>query len=187
MSSLKAIREARRRDTKYEVNVKTNTVIATLKADQSRKYTKLAQKLEQIADMQRQIDELKAETKAEAKELIAGLFDAEDAVNTRVVETVSFIFTLSKDPKPTNVVAHAKVLAELETKLTPSLLKALAAIKEKYTTTIQKEPSLRVAAKESVVESWTKTLKDKIASFVESIRSWATKYDAALAALKSRV
>jgi len=157
-------------------------VVATLKSYNSQSYTKLAQKVERIEALEEEIKALKLQVKSEAKEHVHSLFEAEDTVRTRVVDTISFIITLSKDPKPTETVQYAKVIAELEKHLTPELIVLLENLKAQFKTVTQKEPSLKIAKKD-LKESANAFVRytDKFNNFVDK---WAVRYDDKLDTLK---
>lgn len=162
-------------------------VVATLKSYNSQSYTKLAQKIQRIETLEEEVKLLKAQVKTAAREDIADLFGADDIVSTRVVETVSFILTLSKNPKETETIKYASVIAELTKSLTPDLIVALDALKAKYTTFTQKEPSLKLQARESLGEGVWDQVKGVLALFKQAITSWASKFDSKLASLKAQV
>lgn len=125
-----------------ETSGKLEKVIATLKAKDSERYTKLALKMSRVEKLAKEIDEIKAEIKQETREYVIDLFDADDATKTRVIETASVVLTLTKDPKKTESPQYAKILGELENHLTPDLLKMLQELKRQYVTVVQKQPSL---------------------------------------------
>ena len=166
----------------------TSKVVAQLNSYNSQSYTKLAQKMLKIQALEDEVTLLKEDVKQAAREDIAALFSADDVVSTRVVETVSFILTLTKDPKATETVKYASVLTELEKQLTPDLIKALEALKKQYTTVTQKAPALSIKAidaTESIQEGVWDSIKGVLARFAAAIANWGTKYDAKLAALKA--
>lgn len=167
-------------------------VVATLNGYQSGKYTKMGRNLLRISRINEKIEKLKEQIKQETRESIAELFHAEDAARTRVIDTVGFIFTMTKDPEPSNTVKYAKVLEELEQHLTPELVTVMEAIKAKYTTTVHKEPALiKVKDKKEVAEEgidlsegvWDQ-LKAFVGKFAQKIMSWASSYDRRLDKLK---
>lgn len=162
----------------------TNTdgkVTAQLASHISGKYTKLMQNMDQIATLSAQLEELKEQVKQQRREDVADLFDADDAVLTRVVETKSVVFTLSKDPKATEAPKYKVILEELEKKLTPDLIKVLTALKAEHVTITQKEPSLKYAAKD-VDESVGST-----SVLASKVFNWLPKFDARLAAIKNAI
>lgn len=156
----------------------TTKVIAKLRSYNSQTYTKLAIKFEQMSLLEEEIKELKAEIKASTKEDIADLFDAADAIKTRVVETVSFTMTLSKDPKPTVSPKYKDILDALTEHLTPELIAKLEELKTNMVTVTQKSPSLKI---EPVAEGFVGGLFAKFKNF---ILNWGNKYDRKLNQLR---
>ena len=167
--------EARNPDITYQDNA--GEVIAQLRSYNSQVYTKLAQKIERIEQLESEVKQLKDEVKQETRENIADLFAAEDAVNTRVVETISFIFTLSKDPKATEAPKYKEILTALEEHLTPELIVMLEGLKKKMVTVTQKQPSLKIRP---VAEG----LSDVFARLKQMVFGWAQQYDQKLNSLK---
>lgn len=159
----------------------TDKVIAQLRAYKSGSYTRLGQNLQRIEELTNELKTLKDEVKQAAREDIIELFSVEDAIKTRVVQTKSFIFVLSKDPKPTETYKYAQILEELQSELTPELLQVLEALKAKYKTVTQKEPSLRLAKKS---DKLNENLVDRLKNFVYKFFQWAKSYDRRLASLK---
>lgn len=163
-----------------------------LKSFQSGRFTKLGRKLKRIEWLEAQIKKLKEETKDETKSLLADWFHAEDALSTRIIETVGFIFQLSKDPKPTEVVKYAKVFEELQEHLAPELQKVAQELMKKHTSVVQKSPSLKTIDKskqtaESINEGFGDKLKGFYAKLKNWVDQWGAKYDAKLDALKAQV
>jgi hypothetical protein len=167
---------------------KTEKVIADLRSHKSAVYTKLAANLEAIEKKKEEIKALSEEVKQHAREDVADLFDAEDAVKTRVVDTVSFIFELSKDPKPTVSYKYAEIFAELAQHLTPELNLLLADIKKKYETITPKAPSLSLISKKKpdLSESIGGKMKQYFAKFKNFVMNWADGYDEKLNNLKKQ-
>jgi len=165
-------------------------VIANLSSYQSGRYTKLGRNLNRIKWLSEKIDQLKEEVKGEAREAIADLFHAEDACRTRVVETVGFTFNLTKDPAPQKSVQYAKVLEELEGHLTPELVAVLEGLKNKFSTTIQKAPSLKASDKRMESVELNEGIFDNIRAwarkFYDKITSWGKRYDAKLDQLRAQ-
>ena len=168
-------------------------VTAFLKSYESGRYTKLGRNLLEVEQLEKRVKELKEETKQEARELVADLFHAEDAACTRVVDTVSFVFQMSKDPKATETVKYSKVLDELETHLTPDLLEVMKTLVAKHTSApVQKAASLKATDKAAQTEeSIHEGIGDKLTGFFAKLKNWVNQwgasYDAKLDALKSQV
>lgn len=172
------INEIRIPDVDYEE--KTDRVIANLRSYNSQVYTKLAQKVERISLLEAEIKQLKVEVKQSAREDVAEIFSIDDAVKTRVVETMSFILTLSKDPVATKSPKYKDILEALSEHFTPELTKMLENLKESMVTVVQKEPSLTVKSKtvsESRFTSW-------LHKFKNFVLNWGQGYDQRLAQLK---
>jgi CRISPR/Cas system CMR-associated protein Cmr5 small subunit len=151
-------------------------VIANLTKHDSATYTRLANKIKEMQQLEEDIKKIRDDIKQATREDIQALFEAEDSVMTRVVETTSFTLQLSKDPKPTETVKYQEVLKELANDLTPDLIKKLEELKKKFTSVTQKAPSLTL--KEGILD----TLK----SYYRSIVSWAKSFDNKLAKLKKK-
>jgi alanyl-tRNA synthetase len=163
-------------------------VIATLKSYNSAVYTKLAQNLERTEALEEEIKQLKEEVKQMRRDDVAALFAAEDAAKTRVIDTISFIFTMSKDPKAAETVKWSNVVEELEKHLTPELIAVLESIKKQFTTVQEpKPPKLSVKRKESIGESVSSAMRGYFDKFLKFIQSWGAGYDRKLDALKARV
>lgn len=173
-----------------------NKVIATLKGYQSGRFTKLGRTLNRISWLSDKLDQLKEQAKQETREHIAELFHAEDAVRTRVIDTVGFIFTMTKDPEASKTVKYAKVLEELQEHLTPELKVVMEALVEKHSSITQKAPALikaqdksRMATEEGIDMDLNEGLWDGIKSFISKfaakIMNWTKSYDAKLDKLKA--
>lgn len=132
-------------------------VTVKLSGNRSGVFTRLAKKYKQI---DRLIDSLNAkrdQLNEQVKENIGELFDAEDEVLTRVVDTVSLTATLAK-----RVAASSKTTTDFDAEgfveelyeMMPELTEQLNVLRNKYTIieTVdvpEKSPALRVKVKES--------------------------------------
>jgi len=172
-----------------------NKVTSFLKSYDSGRYTKLGRNLLRITKLKEELKTLEAETKQDARELVADLFHAEDAACTRVVDTVGFVFHMSKDPEAVGSVSYAKVLKELETHLTPELISVMEGLKAKHTSApVQKAASLKatdksepVTAEESLQEGISDKLKGFFGKVFQEIKAWGVSYDSKLDALKAEI
>lgn len=167
-------------------------VTAHLRGKDSEIYTKLLKKLDKLEKLEKEVSALKKEVKAETKQHIVELFDADDACRTRVVETVSVIMTLTKDPKPVEGYKYGEILKELEDHLTPSLTKVLAEIRDRYKTTTQRAPSLSyhgvmpesTVVREGLLDGASlvfQRLAREFSQFKTLILAWGERYDRRLA------
>lgn len=130
----------------------------------------------------------------EMKKVAESLFDAEDEVLTRVVDTVSYTITLSKAEKaesksPTKKVDYAAIVKELG-EMIPELQAKIEEITEKYTEIVQpKDTPMKLIVKSKLDEGLTTFAKSLVKSFKEmlkSIKSWGKDYDKRLATLKKK-
>ena len=168
--------EGRNPDLEYEDT--EDKVIARLRSYNSQSYTKLAQKVNRIKELKDEVKALEEEFKQEARAHVGDLFATEDAIKTRVVETMSFILTLSKNPKATETPKYKEILNELTNHLTPELIKVLEGLKTQMVTITQKEPSLKIEPlKENFIGSYFARLKN-------AVLSWGQRYDQKLDRLK---
>lgn len=170
-----------------------NKVVAVLKRGKSAKYTRLGNNFLRMQQLKEEIDRVNDEMKEDLRGAIADIFNPEDAVYTRVIETAQFVIQITKDPKAAETVQYAKVLAELESKLTPELLEALKIIKNKYTSVQKAKPPSITNVEKKTEESidlsegvWD-AIKSIWSKFASSIKSWLNGYDRRLAALKAEV
>lgn len=162
------------RDPTIEYEPRGKEIVAKLRSHKSGVYTRLANNIEQIEQHEFEIKRLKEIVKQDTRENIADLFDASDAVHTRVVETMSVVFTLSKDPEATVSPKYKDILEELSTHLTPELLAVLNKLKEKMVTVTQKQPSLKI-----------KKLDE--GELTNAVLNWAEGYDQRLDAIKQEL
>lgn len=179
-----------------EIKGKTNKVIATLSHSKSAEYTKLGRDLVKITELTEQVDKLKEEVKLHSKEKIQDLFNADDAMRTRVVETVGFTFQMTKDIESTTTFKYKEILDEIQEHLTPELVQMLESIKSKYmtvksgsvgrlTAVQDKNVTPPEPASESVMhEGVMDNLKAYFKKFANYVASWGQKYDKKLNVLK---
>jgi hypothetical protein len=172
-------------------------VTAVLTSYESGKYTRLAQNVQRLQELAVETLELENQVKQDARDTIADLFHAEDAAYTRVVETVSFILSITKDNDPATTVKYAQVLDELQSHLTPELVKVLESIKEKFSTVQKpKPPSLKWSAKTkdqnnesatALAEAPMEKMKMFFTRYLSKILAWGNAYDAKLEKLRNMV
>jgi len=141
-----------------------------------------------IKEMTTNRNDLNAEMKLAAEEL----FDAEDEVLTRVIETVSFTITLSKaekaaDKLPTETVDYAAIVKELYD-MVPELTTKIDALTKQYTTIVPpKDSPTRLGVKFKTNESVGTTLTGFFGKFRRFISSWSADYNRRLISLRSEL
>lgn len=160
-------------------------VVAVLSSYDSREYTLLAKDIQIIATKEAELAALKASVKERTKEHVASLFDAADAVNTRIVDTISFTLTLSKNPKATETYQYSKVISAIRTELTSDQIKVLDSLLEQFKTVTQKLPSLKVEPKnnESIGEGFGDVV-DYFSNYAKKVFNFLKRYDAKFARIK---
>lgn len=186
LKKLMMICEARNPDFTYDES-NADKVIVQLQSYKSQSYTKLAQKIEKVKALEAEVKQLKLDIVQEGRENVNDLFDASDAVNTRVVETVSFIYKLTKDPKATEAPKYKDILEALTLHLTPELIAVLTQLKAKMVTVTQKQPALSLTDKNAVGESigdMGRGIASAFRTFKAHVQRWAYNYDEYLAKLK---
>ena len=171
--------EARLPDIEYQETEKQ--VIAVLKSYNSQVYTKLAQKFERIAQLEEEIKILKDEVKQATRDDVASLFNAEDAAKTRIIETLSVVLQLSKDPEPTKAPKYKEILEEISKQLTPELIVVLEQLKKTMVTVTQKAAGLKIKPLDEDNES------QLFARVNQLVTNWGERYDQKLDALKAQL
>ena len=185
MRKLLNLMESRINDGSVQYTDAAGEVTASLVSHDSAIFTKLAQKMQKVEAMEAEVKQLKAEIKSGVKSDIMALFDASDAVSTRVIDTRSFILTLSKDPKATESPKYKDILEVLSKQLTPELLAVLEQLKKEMITTTQKDPSLRIKSKDlSLDEGVMDKVRGAYDAFKTHVLRWGQKYDQKLDKLK---
>lgn len=158
-----------------QYTVDDSKITATIDAKLGKKYEKLVDDLKMVDDLKEQIKSLQTFTKSTIRSDIAFLFEAEDAVFTRVIETKNVILEISKDPKETESPQYKKILEALEKHLTPDLVEVLESLKKEHVTKTQKDPAIRYKFKEDATEDLD----------LDSFQKWLTTYDKKLDLVKS--
>lgn len=173
-------------------------VTVFLTGNESSAATRLAKRFVRLDQAMKQQIKLRDAANADAKKLFEELFDAEDEILTRVIETASVTMTLSKavrgKDKP-NVItvdfeAAYRELAEMVLGLTEQkekLNKKIEAILAKHTTsTPARDTPAKLTTDVKLDEGIMDTLKKMVNTVVESIKNWATGYDKKLDAFKKK-
>jgi light-regulated signal transduction histidine kinase (bacteriophytochrome) len=135
------------------------------------KFDRLVDDLQTVDNLKAQLKQMQDTTKTQTRQDVAFLFDVEDAVFTRVIETKNVILEISKDPKPTGSPQYKKILEALEKHLTPDLIEVLEKLKEEHKTITQKDPAVKYRFKEDEEGGID------ISSFTDWIKSYDKKLD----------
>lgn len=197
------VTEAREKDLKYTekaVKNKIDRVTVELNGHQSGAMSALTHRYDRLDRAIKEMTARRNDMNEKIKDKVTDLFDAEDIVLTRVVETVSFTLTLSKlvkaaEQKDKVVVDYESIAREL-TKLIPDdLQKAVQEITDRYTEVTlaaDKSPALRIKSKngDKLTEDVLSSLKrymDSVSKWIAGMLKWAVKYDGKLDALKTKL
>lgn len=188
--------EDRRSDLNYKeklVKGQIDRVTVELEAHESATMTKLASRYFSIDKTIKKLMEVKDKMNAGVKERAEALFNAEDIVLTRVVETVSFGLTLSKQMQVAEStverVNYEKIAKELMALISEDLKPQVdAIIKEATTKTVipasTKSPGLRITPKN---EGFVGDAVNKFKELVLRFKNWAKNYDKKLNQLKRKL
>lgn len=188
------ILEIRQPGVKYtEKQVKNvlDKVTATLKGTDAANMTKLAKRYARLEVSMKAMKEKHEELNSRLKGDVQNLFDVEDVVLTRVVETAQFTLTMVKEVQKSEgstEIDYNSIIIALSALIPDELQSRIDTITEKYTKIIPPKPPVKrlSVSKEVVSEGFMDTLKNKAAAFLKSIMSWATRYDTKLEALKRK-
>ena len=178
---LNEVRDSTKVYTEKKVKDKIDKVTLELKDNDSGKFTKLikeyAKLKESISDLEIRQKELNTKIKAETEEL----FDAEDVIYTRVIDTVSATLSLSKKTVVTTTKVDYQKIIDSISELVPELTDKINLLIEANTkiSTAERSPALRVDLKEGFLD-WIKSLYTKI-------KSWCLSYDKKLDAINSAI
>jgi hypothetical protein len=186
--------EARQPQFKYtEKRVKgaLQKVILELEGNDSGAMTRLAKRYERLDKTAKLLKEKRDELNAAVKEVGDRIFDAEDTLVTRVIETISYTVMLTAAEKaehkqPTKKVDYESAFAALA-RLVPELDEKAKEILDKYTEMIPpKDTPTALKVKPKLEEGLWSKLKDMWTKFVKSIKEWGTSYDEKLDAIKAK-
>jgi hypothetical protein len=177
---LKEEREAGLTYTPKAVKGKIERVVVQLEGAKSSAFTKLAARYKDLDAAMNDLTEARNALNAEIKDRVESLFNAEDVVLTRVVETVSMTATVSKAAAAEDKVNYEAVVDALS-KLVPDLTSKIEELKKQFTVAGKaKSPGLRVSVAEGAID----TLIGKLKSFLTSIKSWGSVFDKKLSKVK---
>lgn len=188
--------EDRQKEFKYTEKRAKNAldkVILELEGNDSAAMSRLMTRYQRLDKSAKLLKERRDAVNAQVKDVADRLFDAEDAVATRIIETVSYTVMLTKatkaaDKEPTQKIDFESAFSELA-RLVPQLTEQVDAIRQKYTTLEQPKdtPSaLKVTDKKTVKEGLIGTAVSAIKNFVKDLFNWGREYDAKLDAFRRK-
>jgi len=166
-----------------EIKGKLERVTAILEGKDSAKYTKLASRYSRLKKSNELLKERQDELNKELRASVEGLFDAQDEIYTRVVDTVSLTVTLAKQAPPSTKVDWESVVLKL-TEMVPELEEQIKTLTKEFTTAgAVKAPGVTVKLKEGALADFLAQIK----SYIRSVTRWATGYDKRLEKLRQSV
>lgn len=156
-----------------EVKGMIDKVIVELSKQQSSAYTRLAQQYKALDQQAKDLKEARDELNIVIRDKALELFDAEDEILTRVVETVSMTINISKRTmvvtKRTDHEAMLEALVEQLSDRVPELTQMLEVLENTYTVITEKEklPAVRVKVKEEETDSYLADISAKVSDFID--------------------
>lgn len=189
--------EERNKDWKYtEKRVKgaLNKVILELEGSDSGAMSRLMTRYKRLDRQWKLMEERRNEVNRQVKDVADRIFDAEDALATRVIETVSYSVMLTKatpasEKEATKKVDYESAYAALA-RLVPELEEKAKAILEQYTELVPpKDTPSALKYTPKLEEGIAGTVKGWVAkakAFVKEMFSWGREYDAKLDAFRRK-
>ncbi len=202
LNDIKTLFEARQPNLTYsETKVKNALTKVTLElaGANSAIATKLAKRYERLDRTAKLLKEKRDELNTKIKGVGDELFDAEDVLITRVIQTVSFTMMLTAAEKaehkqPKKDIDYEAAFKALSA-LVPDLQTQAQALLDAYTKIIPPKDTptaLKVAARvkedlnEGVMSDFMAKVKSVAKNLMSSVKSWAAGYDKELSALKKQ-
>jgi chromosome segregation ATPase len=174
--------------TEKEASGKVQKVIAELKGQHSSAWTKISKQYIELDTEIKKLSESRDELNAELKSKATDVFEVEDEVLTRVVETAQLTITLSKKTKTAageEVDAEAVVKALAEADLPKELRKMINALIKAHTKAVPaKETPERLTVKVNKVEEGFITTA---MALVAAIKSYLKDFTSKFSKLKAQV
>jgi len=176
------LQEARKPSIKYkevEVKKKLEKVVAVLEKNDSGVATRLIRRYERLKKSLEILELRQQALNKDVKEYVTEMFDAEDAVYSRILETVSYTITVSPGTKGADKPAKYETDFEGAYKelvaLVPHLIDAVVEIEKKYTKLVsQKDTPEKLYFKEKT--KLDEGVVDKIKELFNSLKTWLTKW-----------
>lgn len=197
MKVFELLNEERQKQWKYtEKRVKNvlNKVTLELEGHDSAAMSRLMTRYKRLDRQWKMLEERRNKVNSEVKAVVDEIFDAEDALVTRIVETVSYTVMLTKATPASEKAATTKVdyesaYAELA-RLVPELEEKAKEILAKYSELVPPKDTpaaLKYTPKldegvGTVVKGWLSKAK----AFVKEFLGWGRSYDAKLDAFRRK-
>jgi hypothetical protein len=187
------INEGRRPDLTYtEIETKkvVTKVAVALSGSESASVTKLANQFMELDEAVKNLSAERAAVNEQLTEAGLALFDAEDKVLTRIVETAKVVLTISKqDTVEKEVTDYEGVVKEiLDMGLGEELIAKVNAMIKAYTTVTktEKKPGLRVNPLDLTEGMDESSIAEFAAHVDQRVTEWARGFDRKLSFLQQR-
>ena len=185
--------EVRKPDVDYNeefVEDQLDKVVAVLEGTKGSYTTALAREYDQVNNEYKELKEERKELRGDLLEHAESLFDAEDEVATRIIETVGLTLQLDKPVSYEREDFDKEGFLKELMNLVPELEEQIEDLIEKYTEVKQIERSSRVRVKEEgmkdkVRKAWDK-VSDLLYGFWQKIRRWGQSYDRRLEKIRAK-
>lgn len=178
-----------------ETKKKVERVTAVLEGTESAAMSKLAKRYIRLEQSLKAAQEKRDELNERLKNEVSGLFEPEEAVLTRVVETVSFSLTMAKEIEkrvPESVkYDYEKIALELAKLIPAELQSKVDEITKMYSTITPAsvKPGVKKLSVSPLEEGMLNTIKKiaaAISDMAKKFKRWATNFDSSLGNLQDR-
>jgi hypothetical protein len=166
------------------VESEIDKVILELKDKNSAPASNLANRFDEIKQLERDIQERKLKFDEKILEFFENHFDPTDAVYTRVIETASLVIQVGTPSVRKNVKFDEDgFFTEVSKELTPELIEKMKELRKKFTTTKDSDVKAIIKVKpltEGVLGDFKKYslgLISKLVSYVKELNLWGKSYD----------
>jgi hypothetical protein len=166
-----------------KVGAAIDKVTLALSGNQSGKFTKVSREFSRLKTAAEKLSERQNKLNAYIKDEALALFDAEDEIYSRIIETVSMTISISKKTVTTSNNTDFEKVIEGLLVLVPDLKSQIEELIKVNTTikTAERSPALRVTVKEGLD---FKAFKALIKTTFSGIKSWARSFDRKLSKLQ---
>lgn len=157
---------------------KVDKVIVVLKGSKSKKATALAKQFDEVNNKKKEIIGMENKLKEDMKQLASDLFNINDSVYTRVLETASVVITATKMSTRENF--DSEKFMEKISKEFPKLVVKFNEIADECKKITNVDSNIKVTMKEGIgdsIKSVYNKLKAQITKIVDSIKSYLDNYD----------
>lgn len=184
-------RQAQWAYTEKRVKGALDKVTLALEGAESGAMTRLAKRYERLDKSAKLLKEKRDQLNIAVKEVGDRIFDAEDALATRIIDTISYTVMLTasekaESKKPTARIDYESAYSELA-KLVPELVEQTNAIRTKYTEMIPaKDTPVGLRVKAKVQEGLLTSIRVMWTKFMDSVKQWARSYDSKLDVIKAK-